>query len=1223
MLNRLFIVIGGLAIILLVAAFLVPRFYDWNPYRERMEEIAEEALGAPVTIRGNMEFILLPQPQLVLNDVVLGPDDSPSAEIKLVEAEFALMEFLRDRYEVTQLRVIDPVLNLSIGQGGTLAAPIRLASEVRATNVSVSDATISGGRINVEDTRSEEVWSLSGIETSLKIAALRGPFTAQGEALFGDEPIRFNITTSDQNEAGDIRVGMILRPGQQPFTLSTDGVLSTAEGHPAYNGNLTYRQRPSRVGDPDAVRGDAVLEGTVEADAERLLISAFTLMPDENRPGTRLTGAVDITLGADRRFQAVVSGGVVSLEQQDVREVSADDPYEVLSLFDGLPALPDIGLPGEVGLDVAELDYRGMALRDLRLDATTDGDVWQIGTLTGRLNGDTQLTLSGATAEPESETRFAGRIGLEGDRLDVLSRLWRPFSDQSLLFGEPFSFNADLRVTDGGVRLEDGKFALAGADIDLSARILRGMSTAAEAEIALGSLNAEQSRFLSALLPEIRRDGSFVASFPAGSLTVAADTVFWEGQPITSFDAAFDWSPVGVDVDRFRIGDLAGVQLRANGSVHGTLLDPRFEGEAQLDVAGAADTDAALSVLPEFGQAEVLAAWLDKNRPLRLDATLTIPEEGGQSLSLDGVVADVSMAAELTLSNGIVGTFDSPSRLAVVLDGPSPDSLLAALGAVDPVVAATAPAGQERAQLRWQSDGTATNSLEATITFTQGQDTARYQGSVIMSNFPEFSGRGQASVTLDDPGQFAQLLGLPATSMPALEAEGELRLTSGGEIIVSGLNGRFADTALSGDVSVFAQDGTRNYSGNVTLGETGVAALAGYLAGGASLLQGDEVWPIGPLDLSAAEEPTQGRITISVGQLSVAPNAVLTDVGFDLVWDANERRIRGLTGGLGEGEVEADIRLCCASALADKQVSGRFALDGVDIDALLPPAAAQNLGGYVVASGQFTGSGTTIDEIVDNLGGEGGFSIDSLSIERFSPAVFVALSGMDNIADLSPDDLTGVVEAALREGPLEAGGIEGAFSIVSGALRVSNVAAETPRVRLLGGGDLNLETTELDGTWTMTPTGPLGGNGYITPTTGEVAALIGGTLAAPEAEINTTTMVDAIRVRALQDELDELERLRDEAEQRSRELAAEQQRRLEEEAARQARLAEEEAARQEAARQEAARQEAARQEAERQAAEQAAQQQQQSSGPTPPANVGQGTQQDEAPILLIPDLLFE
>src|SRR6218665_1086267 len=71
-LNRIYIVVGTLAIIILAAAFIAPNFIRWSDYRGRMEELATGMLGTPVTVRGDIEFTLLPQPRLHFDDVLFG-----------------------------------------------------------------------------------------------------------------------------------------------------------------------------------------------------------------------------------------------------------------------------------------------------------------------------------------------------------------------------------------------------------------------------------------------------------------------------------------------------------------------------------------------------------------------------------------------------------------------------------------------------------------------------------------------------------------------------------------------------------------------------------------------------------------------------------------------------------------------------------------------------------------------------------------------------------------------------------------------------------------------------------------------------------------------------------------------------------------------------------------------------------------------------------------------
>jgi uncharacterized protein involved in outer membrane biogenesis len=102
-LNRLFIAIGLVAIIVIAAAFVVPSFIPWGAYRERLAAIAGEMLGAPVRIEGEIAFSLLPNPRLQFDAVSAGPAEAPTLSIERVEADFSLIDFLRDRYAVTRL----------------------------------------------------------------------------------------------------------------------------------------------------------------------------------------------------------------------------------------------------------------------------------------------------------------------------------------------------------------------------------------------------------------------------------------------------------------------------------------------------------------------------------------------------------------------------------------------------------------------------------------------------------------------------------------------------------------------------------------------------------------------------------------------------------------------------------------------------------------------------------------------------------------------------------------------------------------------------------------------------------------------------------------------------------------------------------------------------------------------------------------------------------------
>ena len=53
MLARLFVIVGGLFVLVLIAALAVPPFIDWKGYRADFEREASAVLGRKVIVRGH------------------------------------------------------------------------------------------------------------------------------------------------------------------------------------------------------------------------------------------------------------------------------------------------------------------------------------------------------------------------------------------------------------------------------------------------------------------------------------------------------------------------------------------------------------------------------------------------------------------------------------------------------------------------------------------------------------------------------------------------------------------------------------------------------------------------------------------------------------------------------------------------------------------------------------------------------------------------------------------------------------------------------------------------------------------------------------------------------------------------------------------------------------------------------------------------------------------
>jgi len=1150
-LNRLFIVIGSLAIVLMVAAFIVPRYTDWNPYRARLEAMASEALGTPIQIRGDLTLTILPQPRMTLNDVVVGRPEAPVARAATVEAEFELMEFLRDRYQVSELNIEQPVFDFRVDEAGRLVVPVNLPRQVSTTNVAIRNATISGGTMTLSDGRTGESWTATDVEASVRLTALRGPFSAQAAGLFDGAPYQVRVNSSDPNENGEVRLSLFVKPDEGRFTVSVDGMLAPGGGQPKFTGALGWRYTPPQSDDVRTVRGAAVLDAKVEADPERLLLSSFTYLPDETLASARFTGAAEVDLGADPHFDAVVSGGVIGLfGAREVREETLAAPYALLELVDALPAPPATTLPGRVGIDITELNLSGLSLRDVRVDARTDGQAWQVAEFSGRLAGETTVSLAGRASAVVGKPTFEGAVSITTQRLDALARLWTPATEDNPLFGTAGTLAARVTMDGSGVTVSQGAADFDGNSLGFTAKATRWPVPVLDFTAALGELDGRAGAQLAALLPAPFRDPSFAASFPQGSLEVTAQRLVYRGQELNDLEASASWSADGIEVDRFAVSDAQGTTLAASGALGGTLGNPHIVGAAELSLAEhsrAADLWALLPApspappaLAPPRLAPLLATILDANRPLRLDLKLEDEASGGQRLAASMVSGQVRAAGEAQLAGGIFAAATQPVDAAFSFEAPDRTALASALG-VPPLVAAGLVRG-EPAALSWQSSGTVSDSLDASIVYTAGEERIGFDGTLSLADPSAVSGGGRIELNLSDFAGYADILGLTGLNLPAMSANADLEFSGLGEVALSQIDATIAGERVGGAISFERAAGGLTYSGALDLDRVDVSALGWFLGGAASLVPGDGPWPIGPISVGEAARGSRGRIAVEAARLTLDEANLLHDVAFDFAWDGTQTRIRELTGALGEGEVRIDAHICCATELRDKQLSGRFSVDSVDLDALLPPALAEGLGGTIEASGQFAGNGVSYADMVQSMGGDGRFTVEGLTVERFNPDAFETIAGMDDIIDLEPEALAGAVSEALGTGALSVPSLSAPFSIAGGTARVTNLAADTGTVRLLGDGALDLSDFSIDSSFSMSPAAPLGG--LLTEASGKVTAKVSGPLAGPVAELDVAQMVDALKARAFELEVARLERLRAEQQARIRSASVAEQRRL-------------------------------------------------------------------------------
>ncbi|MCB1517422.1 MAG: AsmA family protein [Hyphomicrobiaceae bacterium] len=1174
MLNRLYIIIGSLAILLLAAGFIVPQFIDWGAYRQRLEQLAETNLGTDITIDGEIDFQLLPQPVMKFGKTKVGPPDSPFIEIESMEAEFSLMDFLRDKFTVTRLEVDRPTVHLILDDAGRFILPFNLPDKFSANNVSVARAQITGGRAELRDSRTDQTYEASNFAGDLRISGVTGPFSLQGRANYDGDPYSVGVTLTSVNEQSQSSLSATISPVNSAFLMSIEG-LATLGASPSLDGKLGLRikRKPADAEEELGAAGDLVMLTDMTMSPEKISMPTIVLQPDENRPATRLTGAVTVTLGAEPSFDAVFSGGVFGVAPSNVL-AGADEPYPLVDLLAGLPPPVILPIPGRLGVDISELDLDVFAMRNVRIDARANDNGWQVDDFTGQLAGDTQVALSGEFDNVDGAPAFNGALDLTARRLDSLSRLWGASGDP-ILFDVPTHVAASVTFGDGALGLANGRLGLDGSQHTFAGLFKVTGDRNALLSVRLGDLDAAGSKVLGALMPPLGAGSDIWRSFPTGSIDLAAENAYLFGLSGAGLATQIDWSAGQLNIRKLSARDWGGAKIDFSGTAKGTILDPDLTGTGFVSFADAQHTDLMELALEAVGaQMGVRDAALGS---LPLDATFDIgatDQNGAQKISVRGRAGVADLAAEADLSKGLTATFTAPLQLAVSLSSAEPDAFAQQFG-----LDFTPLAIDARTNVDFSLSGTASNSFDLTLAAEGGDDHIGYGGSLVVTNPEGWRGSGRLDFALGDASAALELLGVSGPYLGAVGGTGQVVFAGTDSIALNDLSILDADgrSLAAGQFNLSSTAGRRLVAGQVALADANLDDVWASIFGPAAMLPGEGIYPEGPIDLGS-DRASRAVVDFSVDRLSRGGEVVARNLSGSLAIDDDKTSLRNVSAEVGGGTFDATLSLCCANQVTDKQLDIRGELSGISLDSIAPEASAALIDATLSGSFSVSGTGGTIADLVGNMNGSGSFSAKDVSFANLNPAAFTALDSAENLADTAPDDLVGIVTDVLNSGPFMAGEMDGAFRVLGGKVSADNLGADSGDATIFGDLTIDLTDGTLGGDWALSPKSVSDANPYLTLNDARITSRLTGTLDAPDRELDVAQMVDAMQVRALEVEVQRLEELRAQQEE-ARRLAAEEQARQDAlEAERQAELARQQAE------QEAA-QQAAR-DAEQQAAQQ-------------------------------------
>ncbi len=754
--GRLLVTLGTLLVLLLAAASVAPALVDWKAYRPDIEQAASALLGRKISIVGDIDVALLPEPHFHAKKVVAEGGLSEAAQMtaEAVELTLSLQAALSGRIEASKLKLLNPfvILDLSkLAPSGSVqgdAAPPSITAEV-------SKLEIEGGRISIYPDAGKP-GALTLTDVSGTLAALqRNGYRFTGRVSQNNQ--RFDVNFVASSHGGRVKLAGSATEPRSKAAIQADGVLNAA-GAPFFEGKLAATAPQALVGAPFDIQA----KGAVKLDRAGLTLSDLVLTLDPgNRPQV-LTGSAsasfalelaDIALEArSLDFDALLSGG--TSQTLAPGEPMGWGSFRAVAER-ALWLYPDVGVHLVLAAD--QIQLRGEFMEHVKAEGTRMAQRWLFEDAEATLPGETAVRLTGALKKTAGKPELMARVALDGKNLSRLNRWIAPAATQARSASRrAFTAGGLLTLSDEVTAFSDVKASVDGAPFTASLRLdkvparklklsiagdsldLTGLETGQTGADALSSENVKAvwQAALAQLAPVI---GDDPANIDRADVDVSAGSV-----RTSVIEAKNVIVQVKYDQDLLKVTKLSaetadGLSLRGEGVVpmRGA-SEGKFDGRLE-----AASPQAVLRAAALAGyDADMAGRRAEELAPLSLAINYSADgQAGGGAAKLSGNLGAARLDGQVQLKGSLAEWRTGRFSGQAALSAPDGDKLVAFLLPKGGQMAATSPSP---GALTIRASGTP-DRLETSATLKAASFSAQFDGTAGFKKTFFFSGKAQAS----------------------------------------------------------------------------------------------------------------------------------------------------------------------------------------------------------------------------------------------------------------------------------------------------------------------------------------------------------------------------------------------------------------------------------------------------------------------------------------------
>ncbi len=1105
-------------------------FVDWTARRDFFERQASAYLGRPVSIAGKATLRILPTPLVSFTDVSVGAAAAPDVEIERFLAEIDFASLLKGEVRVVRMRLERPRFHLDIAvfAGGPPKAPQALR-KLAPDQVSLERVEIADGTALIEDSRNGRRWRSEAVEGVVEASSLLGPGKVDATLVFDDRPISLKVGFGKIGADRTVKVKTTVATPEYPATLSADGIVAwPADAPPTYAGLASVAGNQPKRGEARSRWADFEAKGAFKLSLAALSIDAAQISYGALERPLVLAGSGRLDLAEAPRFEATVTARQIDVDT--ALGGGAEHPVQadagIGRLIGALPDLPRAPVPGALHLEVQGVALGGNIIQDVRADLATAEDSWKINGFGATLPGDTRVALDGVLRASRGQA-FEGHGRIASKRPAALAEWWRGEAGRAGAL-DRFDLAADLALAPDDQRLSDLVMKIGKGTVRGKIELRRfGASSGRFVKVDLDADRADlaQARALTELLLGKK---AAPADIDHMTLSLRAETLVAGGAEAKSVAIDGVYESGSLDLQRLSVADLAGAAIEANGKLEDVSGTPKGRLEATVkaaDLTGAAEFFTGL--LPQNPVAAKIRQLAPGLSPAEVEISLQAGvDDPPLSLNLTGSFADTHLAiaakgrGDLRYLNSLSG------ELSAHIDGEDTAKVLSQLG-LTPVPFKAGPTRLD-AELVGMLATSAKLDLKGAIA---GIDIGYTAEVAVEKNRVAAVGEAKAETADLDPALLMAGAALPGLGEGhAAAAAGQLEI-SGGRVRMDLKDASFDGQPVAGSVEAGLRDRLR-LSGRLDLDALSLPVLASLATGSVPAPEAHG-WSAAafapPLPSDVALDLKLRSKTLDLGLPSPATSARLALALSGGKLDLNLAEA-DFAGGKIKGALSASMR----EGEAAMALSGSLA--GAHLDSLVwrsgdLPAAS----GLLDASVEVAGHGRSLAGLVSTLSGNGSFAVSDGRFNTLNPDALHAVMQIAEGDDEPDENLARETFAStFGAGALGFGKAAGSFSIASGIVQAPTVSISSGGATVLAGARVDLNTLQLSSDWSVRTAE----SGAAQESRPSVRIAFKGPIGKPERRTDLGPLLDAMRSRFLQRQLDKLEELEKERERREQALRA-------------------------------------------------------------------------------------